>query len=537
MKFSYFNFLLFLIAILFCVKFIEIFAQDEILPIGQIRDIGAESSVQPQIETAREKVERATGTETAKEIKQESKNGTETNGVLGQTQAPKIDFLPKLLKRRFDFNLQGYVAAEAMYDSRQVIGFKFNEYTLFPAPQKLDKTGLDINDKSQFNMMAVRGTLTAMIKGPDIWNSKPTALIEGDFTGINDSTVGLFRLKKAFANLEWENSSLMLGQYYHPLCLDELWPETISFGRGIIYDPFRYAPQIKFRHRFDRYEFVTALSKRFDSEAARRSAMPDLFGEFYAHIDKHLIGLGINYHSEVPRLSTDVTLTSRQLDTNTTQPTTKTFKTTESLSSIYPFAFAAVKFNPFDIRMRLTYAENGNVYSLIGNYDVIERNARTDQQIYVNMKTLAFWTDIIYNRLSRFEPAVFVGVSKNLGTGQNIVKGYANNLDEFITDPDFLTLLQVDNSTAGIDYTFICAPRLRVKFGDLHLCAELEYTRASFAKSTSEDGWEKDFGPTGKVVCGKPVNNVRLLFATFYNFEYSPFSRESDYYDTHPITK
>ncbi|KKP29191.1 MAG: Outer membrane protein [candidate division TM6 bacterium GW2011_GWF2_30_66] len=516
----FFKFLLFFQASLFGFNLL---AQEELLPISQIRDIGRKQSVEQELrdlnlDTSDLKKENGDKKELSKKDQDSLKKD-----AAQEKPAMEYDFFPKQVDRKFDINLQGYVAIEGMYDTRQVIGYKYNEYTLFPAPQKLDATGLDINDKSQFNMSGVRGTLTLNVKGPDIWDAISRAQIEGDFSGINDDTVSLFRLKKAFAKFEWENSSVMFGQYYHPIVLDELFPETISFGRGIIYDPFRYAPQIKFRHKIDQLEFVLAISKRFDSKASRTAAMPDLYGQINLNVGEHLFGAGINYHSEIPRLYSEISANFKELDCIDEVSENKTFKTTEGVDSIYPFVFAKLHVHPFDIRMKATYAENGNVYSLIGGYNVLSRNERTDEKIYINTRTLACWADIIYNRLTSFEPAVFIGVSKNFGASKNIVKGYPEGLDESVTDPDFLTLLQVENATTGIDYTFICAPRLRVKFGELNISAELEYTRASFARPFTDPDWEKDFNSNGAVICGTPANNFRILLATFYNFDYNPF--------------
>ena len=251
--------------------------------------------------------------------------------------------------------------------------------------------------------------------------------------------------------------------------------------------------------------------------------MPDLYGQINLNVGEHLFGAGINYHSEIPRLYSEISANFKELDCIDEVSENKTFKTTEGVDSIYPFVFAKLHVHPFDIRMKATYAENGNVYSLIGGYNVLSRNERTDEKIYINTRTLACWADIIYNRLTSFEPAVFIGVSKNFGASKNIVKGYPEGLDESVTDPDFLTLLQVENATTGIDYTFICAPRLRVKFGELNISAELEYTRASFARPFTDPDWEKDFNSNGAVICGTPANNFRILLATFYNFDYNPF--------------
>lgn len=547
--------LIFFYVALFCFN---LFAREELLPIGQIRDIGAIKAVKKEIESS-EGIQEQDGsilqtpglapslrqgfdglTQDQRDLATDGLEGVGVKpegmyvakvpgpdklGVAQVTVASEQAFLPQLFRKKFDLNLQGYIALEAFYDSRQVIGYKYNEYLFFPAAQKLDKTGLDINDKSQFNMLGVRSTLTLNIKGPELWNATPSAQIEGDFSGLADATVGLFRLKKAFAKLEWENSSVMFGQYYHPLCLDEVYPEVLSASRGKIYDPYIFSPQIKFRSRFDNFEFVAAIAKKYDSANARLAAMPDVFGQLNLFVGEHIFGTGICYHSEVPRLYSTGTSTATQIDAKSSGTTNNTYKTTEEVNSIYPFVFAKLHVHPFDIRLRATYAGNGNVYSFIGGYDVEARNERTDEKIYINTRTIACWADIIYNRMSRLEPAVFIGVSKNLGASKNIVKGYPTGLDENITNPDFLTLLQVENNTSGVDYTFIFAPRLRIKFGDLHLGAELEYNRASFAQPITDPGWETDFDCKGAVVCGTPVNNFRMLFTTFYNFDYNPFTR------------
>ncbi|MFC1842032.1 hypothetical protein ACFLYU_00030 [Candidatus Dependentiae bacterium] len=477
---------------------------DEILPILQMRDIGETKFFARKLEEARELCE-------------EEKKAKKKKPVQYEPEKERK-------KRKFEFHLVGGMSFEMMYDSRQVIGDRFDEFIFFPAPQKIDNSGLDINEKDQFNMMGVRACCALHVRGPMLWGAKTSAVIEGEFNGINNDTVRLFRLIRANANFDWKNTRLMFGHYYHPLVLDEMFPETVSRGQGRVYDPFDYAPQIKLRHRMREFEFVLAVSKIFDSQPARWATLPDLFAQFNWLVKDHILGVGINYHAEVPRLFSQIPPAETGLDA------VKTYKTTEQVDSIYPFVFAALKFEPFDVRMRATYAENGSVYDLIGAYAVKYRNDATDDRLLNNLRTLACWADIIYKKWTHLEPGVFVGVSKNFGASKKIIKGFEYTPEsctcppEDSTDPECLSLLDVPDSVTTIDYTFIFAPRLRVRFGEFSLGAEIEYTRASYSRAFDQDGWQNDFDDTGKVICSKPVSNFRLLLATFYNFDYMPFS-------------
>jgi len=439
---------------------------------------------------------------------------------LAKDKAAKVDG-PRVMipvKPKFLYHILGGVAFESMYDSRQVIGSRYNEFIFAPAPQELDPNGLDINAKDQFNMMGVRAACSLHVRGPKIWDALTSAVIEGEFNGIQDDTVRLFRLERAHANFDWERTTLLLGHYYHPLVLDEMFPETISRGHGIVYDPFQFAPQVKLRHRLKNFELVFAVAKDFEVQTARWATLPDVFFQINLHAGNQLLGAGVNYHVVVPRIFTEVPPVAERAEGADAD---QTFKTNEQVASIYPFAFALLRFNPFELRVRATYAQNGSVYDIIGAYGVCERSPVTDERLYTNLRTITFWADFIYKRNYRIEPAIFFGVAKNLGARERILRGYT-----FVdgTTTKFLDLLSVEDSTTSIDYMFIVAPRIRVRFGNFTLGAEIEYTKASFARPFTDDDWQDDFDCHAKIVCGKPVSNFRFLFATFYDFDFSPFS-------------
>jgi len=430
-------------------------------------------------------------------------------------EVPGMILVP--INRKFEYHVLGGVCFENMYDSRQVIGSRYNEFIYAPAPQNLDPNGQDINDKDQFNMMGVRACCSLHVKGPEIWGAQTSAVIEGEFNGLADDTVRLFRLERAHANFDWEHTTLLIGHYYHPLVLDEMFPETISRGHGIVYDPFQYAPQIKLRHRVKNFDFVFALAKDFDRQEARWATVPDIFAQLNLNIWKQILGAGVNYHAVVPRLASEMP-PKEVREANSTLVLEKKYKTTAQVGSLYPFVFALLKFDPFQLRLRATYAQNASVYDITGAYAVQYRSPVTDERLYVNLRTVTFWADFIYKRNQRIEPAIFFGVAKNLGAKEKILRGY-----EY--DDNFYSLLTVEDSVTSIDHMLIFAPRVRIRFGNFTIGAEIEYTKAAFAPGTPPaEGWQDDYNCKGAVVCSRPVSNFRFLLATFYDFDYTPFA-------------
>ena len=432
-----------------------------------------------------------------------------------QRKAPDMMLVP--IKRKFEYHVLGGVCFESMYDSRQVIGSRYNEFIYAPAPQNLDPNGQDINDKDQFNMMGVRACCSLHVKGPEIWGANTSAVIEGEFNGIQDDTVRLFRLERAHANFDWQHTTMLIGHYYHPLVLDEMFPETISRGHGIVYDPFQYAPQIKLRHKVKCFDMVFAVAKDFDKQTARWATVPDIFAQLNLNIGKQIFGAGVNCHVVVPRIFSEIPPKEVRA-ANSNLAVEKTYKTTAQVGSLYPFVFALLKVDPFQLRLRATYAQNGSVYDIVGAYAVQYRSPVTDERLYVNLRTITFWADFIYKRNQRIEPAIFFGVAKNLGAKEKILRGY-----EY--EDNFYSLLTVEDSTTSIDYMLIFAPRVRIRFGNFTIGAEIEYTKAAFASRTAPGkDWQDDYDCHGAVVGSRPVSNFRFLLATFYDFDYAPFS-------------
>lgn len=420
----------------------------------------------------------------------------------GAVKEKKHIFGTVTCKDDFYYKLKGRVALQSLYDSRQFRGNYQDYYLIIPLPADCSKCCLDINDKSQYTMIGFEAYFGGKAYGPKVWNAKTYAELEAKFTGVGDSTVRLFRLNKGDVRFHWERSKLMLGHYYHPIGRYKLlngvkfFPYTLVSSYGAGFDPFTYVPQVRFVHCINNIEYAFALTKHYRSEAARLAVMPDMFFQISGLIrDSHVLGAGINYHVEIPRLVTD-----------------KDYKTTEQIGSITAYALASLKFRPFVLNTRVVYAENGDIFNLIGSYAVGRRIPATDERFLVNLRTLNYWFDFTYER-KKSELSLFIGYSKNLGARCRIVKSYK---DEYDND---IPLLDVPGAITDVDHLLIAAPRVRVHWGPLEIGAGIEYFRAAYAKRRfDEKDWEKDYDCRGRVINTCPVNNMRFIAVTRYFF-------------------
>ena len=58
--------------------------------------------------------------------------------------------------------------------------------------------GVDANGKSQLNILGILTRFGVKVSGPDALGAKTSAVVEGDFFGQGDATIGLLRLRPCY---------------------------------------------------------------------------------------------------------------------------------------------------------------------------------------------------------------------------------------------------------------------------------------------------------------------------------------------------
>lgn len=389
----------------------------------------------------------------------------------------------------------GYVKWEGYWDTRQIAGFRDGQVLLFPLPRKLDPFGIDINSHGLWQMTAIETRLGLALYGPEWHCLKTDGLIEGDFRGINDSTIATFRLRHAFGRISWGSGSFLFGQWWHPLYIIECFPHTVAFNIGAPMDPQAREPQLRLTQRWKWFELIVALAGQRDyasngpfgvsTEYLINSATPNLHLQIraYGNDDNNVVGMAADYLRLCPRIES---LTG--------------YSVNEHLGSFTWEAFGACRYAPWSLRSKVFWAQNGNDQLLISGFGVATVHPVTDQRTYTNTAAVGAWLDFSYLfGCDDTELGFFVGGTKNLGSRNRLF------IDPNTQQPIVYALTRFG---PNLDYVWRVSPRFVFKRDPIRFGAEFEVTTASF-------------GPLdtfGKVTRGTPVTGYRILLALYYMF-------------------
>ena len=164
----------------------------------------------------------------------------------------------------YKVSISGWVSSETIQDTRQVIQAREGDVILYPAREKLDANGEDINSTASFNMFSIHSRVRLKVSGPEMFGAKTSALIESDFVGTSNDAISLVRLRHAILKLEWEKTTLQAGQYWHPFFVLSSYPQVSGWGGGLPYAILSRNPQVRFTQKLTENisATLTALTDR-----------------------------------------------------------------------------------------------------------------------------------------------------------------------------------------------------------------------------------------------------------------------------------
>jgi hypothetical protein len=380
----------------------------------------------------------------------------------------------------FGISFSGFVKTDLIFDSRQTVNLREGHFLLYPANESKDKMGEDINAKSNFNILSIQSRLVGKIKGPDAFGAKTSGVIEAEFFGTTDGDINGFRLRHAYVSLKWENTSLLVGQTWHPMFIADVFPQVVSFNTGAPFQPFSRNPQVRLTQSFGNLNLIAALTTQrdftsngpsgFSSSYLRNSIVPDLHLQVQYKDEKMVLGSGVDFKSLTPRLET-----------------TKNYKTDNKISSYACLGYAKFIVSPFTLMLEGVYGKNLADLMMLGGYAVKSVDQTTGAEEYTNLKTYSIWSDISYGK--EIQVGVFLGYSKNLGADDTVVGSYYTRVN-------------------NIDNILRVSPRILFNSGPSRIAMEMEYTSAAYGTTSAN----------GEVTNTNNVNNLRLLLAIYYFF-------------------
>jgi len=390
-------------------------------------------------------------------------------------------------KKPIKVKFGGYVHSLFTYDTRQTVSAREGFILLYPKDELLDESGKDINKGGVYNMAVIQSRVNAKITGPDILGAKTNGLLEAEWIGNAESDVNGMRLRHAFVNLDWGNTSLLIGQTWSPLFVAEVFPGTVGANAGLPFKPFARNPQVRITHKMDNWKFLAALASERDytstgpnggsNQYLRNAGLPIVQAQVHYYAGKHLIGASAEFKNIKPTLKTSTG-----------------YKADETLSSWAMMAYFKLNFKPLTFKAQATYGSNMTDVLMLGGYAAKSLNPVTNEAAYTPIKVLGTWADLSYQK-NDYTLGLLAGYSKNYGADDEVVSG------------------MIYSRGQNIGELYRISPRISKKINNLKVELEAEYTAAAYADLTDGAVNEK-----AEVINSHWVGNTRISVGLYYFF-------------------
>src|SRR4030043_285316 len=379
----------------------------------------------------------------------------------------------------------GFVKNDIFFDTRQSSasnGLREGHFYLFPDNKLLDLNGKDINANHSLHFLSIQTRVRGDSTRPDAFGAKTAGEIGAGFFGPSEADLNGFRLRHAYVKMDWPKTTLMSGQFWHPMFITESFPGTISFNTGAPFTPFSRNPQVRLTQMlgtaslsltaYGQRDFTSPGPDGNSNKYLRNSILPGLHLQLRIPAGSMLTGwIGIDYKKLRPELRTIVNI-----------------ETDASVGSYAAFVNIRIKTAPVNISVMGIYAQNAADLMMIGGYAVKSIEILTLTKTYTTLNTGNLWIDIGTNgKKTAF--GLFAGLSKNFGAG-DIING------------------QVFGRGTDINLIYRLGPRITLTEGKLSFGGEAEYTAAAYGTQQSD----------GTVINTESVGNFRILLSTIYRF-------------------
>ncbi len=398
-----------------------------------------------------------------------------------------------------DLDFYGFVRSDFFYDSYKGIDAFQEVFYLFPRYNGQDADGEDINKQGSANLQAIASRMGVNVTGPEIFGAKSVSNIEFDFGGIVTSEPTLFRIRRAYTSLQWENSSLLVGQNWHPFWTGSIYPTVGGFNTGAPFQPFNRSPQLRFDYQWNnlmltgaavyqlQYTSPAAHSTQSTSGQAKRNAvLPEFIGNIQYSGESFNIGAGISHNLTKPKMLVKDTANNE-------------YKADEFLTSMSYLGYAQYKSSQLKILAKSVYGQNMKHFLIPGGFGIKSYDMANGQETYTNYNTLSSYLNLVYG--NRLQYGIYGGYIKNLGTVDELIDPVNSNFQEGITYGFFQNIQSI----------YRVAGHLALNVNNFRFVAEYELTAASYGtgRISFTDGLYQDAHLT---------RNNRILLMMMYTF-------------------
>ncbi len=364
------------------------------------------------------------------------------------------------------FKLYGFVRNYFAYDSR--VSTAGTEDLYYWMPKDIKMVGnTDVNNVSTFRFAALTTRLGVDISGYEFSGYKIGGKIESDFyAGITGVTgTAQLRLRQAYVTVAKNGRNWKIGQAWHPMAAD--LPDIFSLESGAPFGPFSRTPQVQLEWNLSSGLSLTAAAlwqmqytstgpEGASANYIKYGCTPELYLGLNYKQDKTTLRLGGDVLSIKPRLVNAKGLAADRITTWNV------------------FLYGAGSIGDLNLKAKLTYANDGSHFNLIGGYGVAAIDDETGNWTFAATRNATGWATLSYKGLGNWVPSLFLGYSKVFGTPVDV-------LGDKKDDGSYM-YRWVKNSADTVDYLFRVQPELIYNLGKLQFGLEYMLTGANYGK-------------------------------------------------------
>lgn len=321
-------------------------------------------------------------------------------GLFAQEEAPK-----------FRTTLYGFVRNDMFLDTYKGLNSACDQFYLVPLYTDEDASGNHLNEVMSSNLVSMATRFGIRISGPLLFNAHSSAVIETDFAGNPSTLTALLRLRQAYVKLDWERSSFLMGQTWHPFWSGSIFPSVGSLNTGSPFQPFNRSPQLRFDYKLDKlslnasavyeFQYLSRGPEGKSDQYSRNGVIPELVAGAEVKLRRLTLGGAASLKQIKPR-EVNESLSGEKYVSN------------DFLHSASFVGYAQFKSGKFTLKAKSVYGQNLTYLCMPSGYGISSYSNASGETTYTNYNNSFSFINAVYGEKWQF--GFFGGYGLNLGT-------------------------------------------------------------------------------------------------------------------------
>ena len=382
----------------------------------------------------------------------------------------------------------GFVAAQSWINTHESVAGAEGFLYLYPT-DRLENL-VDQHDERAIPQGSWFGTMARLgfvLKGPEIFGAASRAKAELEFSG--HSSPGSILYRHAFIALDWEKSTLTLGQTWHPM--NDLFPSTVGIAIGSPFNALNRSPQLRYEYFLGNDKKIKLTGAAIFQAAngsvgpagksyiyARRSMVPMLYAGVDFTFGDFKVGGGLEYKRISPMV--DLADNNKKYYEN----------------GLCGMIQAQYNKDKLSVKAKTLIGHDMSHLGICSGFGQVD-HLDPGRIEYAPLAASSSWIQVQYG--GALKGGLMCGYMSNWGSGKDLIPN---------------TISAVENGTIGNMWRV--APNLQYTVGNLNLGIEYELTTVAYANRDQYDN--PIINANGTVTDTHNVSNNRLLLSVMYAF-------------------